>query len=175
MTIKMAQAIPYTSRDEEQASVMVGQGCWRESWQEVVRLMSTVVFAFTFLWGMNNGYPVFLCRFYTFRFLFYLFVSLSLVSVHVWDCLCHNWKWESSTSAVKKNPLTLMRSQPLFSLQLFVIPSFVLFFSSFSFQQCCGEPEESLILPWQLLGFRQNKCFFCTKHWISISTSICMI
>lgn len=141
---------------------MVGQEWWRESWEEVVRLMSTVVFAFTFLWGMNNGYPVFLCQFYTCRFLFYLFVSLSLVSVKM-----------RVLSQCCENPLTLMSSQPLLSLQLPVIPSFFLFFSSFSFQQCSGEPEESLTLPWQLLGFGLNKCF-CTKHLISISTSICM-
>ncbi len=70
-----------------------------------------------------------------------------------------------------ENPLTLMSSQPPLSLRLPVIPS--LFFSSFSFQQCSGEQEESLTLPWQLLSFGLNKCF-CTKHLISISTSICI-
>lgn len=122
------------------------------------------MFAFTLLWGLNNGYHISLSVLHLPVPL--LFVCLSLW--HWWMCMCET---VCVLNQCCENPLTLMRSQPLLSLWLPNYPSFS-FFSSFSLHKCSGK-QESLTLPWQLLGFGLNKCF-CTKHLISISTSICM-
>ncbi len=63
---------------------MVRQEWWCESWEEVVRLMSTDVFAFTLLWGLNNTT--------------FFFVGFTLaVSSFIYLSLCHWWVcvWET--------------------------------------------------------------------------------
>lgn len=144
---------------------MVGQEWQRESCEEVVRLMSTDLFAFTLLWGINNR-----CQFFSLSFL-HLPFPLLFVCLFVIACvrlLVPPLKMRVLNQCCV-NPLTLMSSQPPLSLRLSVYPSSSSFFCSVSLQQYSGEQEKSLTLPWQLLSFSINKCF-CTKY----SISICM-
>lgn len=85
MTIKAAAVIPAlhaTKTTVQEASVMDRSGD-ANACEEVVRLMSTDLFAFTLLWCVNNGCHFFLVIF-TFAVSSFICLSLGhLVSVHV--------------------------------------------------------------------------------------------